>query len=377
MRKKNRIGIMFLDEIHHVFHFITVAKELSKTNFVDILTYPGEHTFLKQSLLNIQADKVRVLELKTHFFRAFTDTLKNRDIPRKGFWVKKNAKKILTNYDALIFTDYTHHKFLKYRALYESTTKFLKFPHGAPGRSYSYNKELLDFDLQLIFGKFQYEEYKKKNLLGPHPITPGYPKIDAVTQLPKKKHLFNNDKITVVYNPHFSKPLSSWYSWGIHILDYFLAQNSYNLIFAPHINLFNKTGFEDKSNFPEIYTNAENIHIDLGSDNSVDMTYTLQADIYLGDVSSQVYEFIINPRPCIFLNSNQESYHNKLEFRFWQMGAVINEIEELDNRLKNSLQDFENYKDLQVKINQENFHKEKSKTASQLAAEEIDVFLNS
>ena len=75
MRKKNRIGIMFLDEIHHVFHFITVAKELSKTNFVDILTYPGEHTFLKQSLLNIQADKVRVLELKTHFFRAFTKTI--------------------------------------------------------------------------------------------------------------------------------------------------------------------------------------------------------------------------------------------------------------------------------------------------------------
>ena len=32
------------------------------------------------------------------------------------------------------------------------------------------------------------------------------------------------------------------------------------------------------------------------------MAYTQRADIYLGDVSSQVYEFLLNPRPCVFLN---------------------------------------------------------------------------
>lgn len=29
------------------------------------------------------------------------------------------------------------------------------------------------------------------------------------------------------------------------------------------------------------------------------MTYTPAADIYLGDVSSQSYEFLLDPRPCL------------------------------------------------------------------------------
>ena len=40
------------------------------------------------------------------------------------------------------------------------------------------------------------------------------------------------------------------------------------------------------------------------------MTYTKQADIYLGDVSSQVYEFMLKPRPCIFFNPENINYKN-------------------------------------------------------------------
>src|SRR3546814_2965461 len=45
------------------------------------------------------------------------------------------------------------------------------------------------------------------------------------------------------------------------------------------------------------------MHIDLGSERSIDMSYTGSADLYLGDVSSQVAEYLYRPRPCVFLNA--------------------------------------------------------------------------
>jgi hypothetical protein len=43
---------------------------------------------------------------------------------------------------------------------------------------------------------------------------------------------------------------------------------------------------------------AANILIDTGSTRLVDMTYTLSADGYIGDVSSQIYEFSFIRAPC-------------------------------------------------------------------------------
>ena len=42
---------------------------------------------------------------------------------------------------------------------------------------------------------------------------------------------------------------------------------------------------EKKREIPATYFEAKNIHLDLGSTQSVNMTYTQQATIYLGDVS--------------------------------------------------------------------------------------------
>ena len=55
---------------------------------------------------------------------------------------------------------------------------------------------------------------------------------------------------------------------------------------------------------PKQLLRAPNLRFDPGSPASTDMTYTRAADIYLGDVSSQVYEFIAEPRPCSAAASN-------------------------------------------------------------------------
>ena len=77
----------------------------------------------------------------------------------------------------------------------------------------------------------------------------------------------------------------------------------------------------------------ENILVDLGSDASVDMTYTQAADIYLGDISSQVYEFLIHPRPCIFLNAHAANWKNNPNYLCWDCGPVLSNVYDLESHL--------------------------------------------
>ncbi len=220
MKKKHKIAIIFLDEIHHIYHFISVAVELSKENDVHILTYPGNHKFLYETLQNLKGEEVVVEELQTALFRAFTDKLKNRKLPRKGFWIKKHQNYILENFDAVIFTDYFHHYLYKARGERE-TPKFIKIPHGVAGRAYVYKKDLLDFDMHVIFGDYYYSQLKKRNLLSKHSVVVGYPKLDALKHV-RTKPIFSNERPTVLYNPHFSPPFSSWHFMGLEVLEFVL-----------------------------------------------------------------------------------------------------------------------------------------------------------
>ena len=45
----------------------------------------------------------------------------------------------------------------------------------------------------------------------------------------------------VLYNPHVSPHLSSWFRVGRQILDWFVEHDEYQLIFAPHVMLFERS----------------------------------------------------------------------------------------------------------------------------------------
>lgn len=372
MSKRFKIAFIFLDEIHHVYHFLTVAIELAKTHEVKILTFPSDHEFLRQSLKRLQGDEVEVKEMKTFAFRAFTDKLKKRAFPRKSFWIKKNRNYILKNFDAVIFTDFIHHKLLKGRK--NKTPLFIKFPHGVAGRAYSFKKDLLDFDLNIAFGPFFSEMMVDMGVKKDQIAVVGYPKLDAIPQV--KPDLFKNDKPVVVYNPHFSEPYSSWEKTGLQILEFFYNHTNFNLIFAPHLHLFQEgKGGQDPAGIPKKYFEADNIFIDLGSNESVNMTYVNNSDIYLGDVSSQVYEFLINPRPCIFINTENIEFKDDIYFRFWRCGEVINSMENFEEVLKRAFEKFKEYEPVQKEITAENFYFEEGSTASEKAALAISKFL--
>ncbi|MFD1095368.1 hypothetical protein [Salegentibacter chungangensis] len=372
-RNKKKIAFLFLDEIHHLFHFISIAIELSKTNRVHILTYKGVDDLLYKSLGDLKGDKLVVEELPTFPFRSFTDKLKNRKLPRKGFWLKRNLNYLLNEFNAVVFTDYFHRYLLEARK--NNSPKLLKFSHGTPGRAYAFNENLQDFDFQLLIGNYQYKQYKKLGILGKNYAITGYSKFDAVKHCPKRQ-IFKNKRTTVLYNPHFDPDFSSWQDEGLNILEFFYKQDTYNLIFAPHLHLFQKKkGGESKKVISEKYFSSDNIHIDLGSVASVNMTHVHNADIYMGDVSSQIYEFITTPRPCLFLNTKNFNYKKDISFRFWQCGPVIENSNNLKENLELAQRSFPDYKNIQQEITAQNYYTEEGSTPSERGAKAINKYL--
>jgi len=374
MGSKKKIGFIFIDGIHHISHFITVATALAKENEVSILTFPAKHDFLRAELDRLGGKNVKIEKLFTEFFTHVTEKVSKKKIPRASVWMKKHRKYIAEKFDAVVFSDFIHHKFAENPEVEKNPPIFILL-HGIPGRAYAYKEDLRDFDFQFLLGSFHKKQFEERNLLTEAYKVIGYPKLDTI-DFQHKKDFFNNHKPTVVYSPHFIDEFSSWHKIGKEVLEYFYNQTEYNLIFAPHIQLFNKRKGLSVKEIDKKYYNCKHIHIDSGSQNSVDMTYTKSADIYLGDVSSQVYEFIIHPRPCIFLNTHDFNWKENSDFRFWKSGDVIESVNELKSALKNTQKNFEDhFKKVQEEINDENFYTEPNSTASERAASAILEFL--
>jgi CDP-glycerol glycerophosphotransferase (TagB/SpsB family) len=94
----------------------------------------------------------------------------------------------------------------------------------------------------------------------------------------------------------------------------------WNFVVAPHVKL--KGG-------PKLATEAAHVSIDTGSVRSINMSYTEEANVYIGDVSSQVYEFLRRPRPCIFLNFDGIDWRRNENYAHWHLGQVIDHPEDL------------------------------------------------
>lgn len=130
-------------------------------------------------------------------------------------------------------------------------------------------------------------------------------------------------------------------------MEFFAANDRYNLIFAPHIRLFETASTEERAAF-KAFAEHPRIHVDLGGPAAADMTYTKAADLYLGDVSSQVYEFLRTPKPCLFLNSSQATWCGDPSFHHWLYGPVLENIERLGEALDQAFATHENYREAQV-----------------------------
>ncbi|MXO86287.1 hypothetical protein GRI38_09625 [Altererythrobacter aurantiacus] len=214
--------------------------------------------------------------------------------------------------DAVISTERTCLR-VKQRLDPQIAPIFVRVPHGTGDRSVTFHPDHRRFDLSLVAGPKIKEQLVANGVDATKIEVTGYPKFENI-DLEARPKFFDNTRPTFVYNPHFDPHLSSWYDEGPELLHWFAsdAGQAYNLIFAPHVMLFRKTIHVSpeykvgrlRPEIPEEALAASNILVDIDGPRLFDMSYMLAADAYIGDASSQLYEFIVRPRPVFLLDPN-------------------------------------------------------------------------
>ncbi len=346
-----RIGFLYNhDQIHQIAHSLPIALALanacSKPSCdTEIIVAVTAGRIATEVVRQIGPNQPSALSLVTLTLKSaatrLLDTLFSKVAPISKLLIYRENLAFFKSLDALVVTERTS---LILKSRYALTTPMMILAdHGAGDRAIGFGKSIAQFDHILAAGPKIKERMVAEAGVEPDRITiTGYSKFDAKAPRNSKAELFpDNNRPVILYNPHLSPHLSSWYKQGRDVLDYFLEHPEYNLIFAPHMMLFqrkivfsiDKFRFDLPGKLDPKYAAAHNIHVDLGSVSSTDMTYTDAADIYLGDASSQVYEFLKTPRPCIFLNSHGLAFEGDPNFAHWQAGEVVTSIEELDGAL--------------------------------------------
>ncbi len=338
-------------DLHQVPHCVPYAFELSR-NYGDCETVifcstQDELNFAREIGTGFPGHKC-AFEFLTipSYLKAIDPFLAKFVFARKSVVLKANAAR-LSKFDALVVPEMTS---LGLRSLpgFEHV-KLIFTGHGAGDNRLggSFNDRIGKFDLALLPGRKYAEALKEAgHLSSGRTAISGYPKFDSINHLGiSRRRFFENDDPVVVYNPHHSKELSSWGPMGVQVLDYFFESKKYNLIFSPHVLLFKRSWGRGVS-LARKYKNNDRVLIDKSSRKSVDMTYLIAADIYLGDVSSQIYEFVTEPRPCVFLNAHQFDA-NDPSYHHWKFGPVIDDVSQLPNALEASLNNHDQYRDIQ------------------------------
>ena len=255
--------------------------------------------------------------------------------------------------------------------------RLIRVRHGAGDREGVFDERLRAFDFMLLPGQKYVDRLRGLGLLpeGGHALA-GYPKFEVIEGFNRPvPRLWENDRPVVRYNTPFDAARSAWQTMGLQVLDSFAAHPEYNLIFAPHLVLF-KRRLRHRAFLPRRYRRVPNIHVDLGSNASVDMSYLRAADIYLGDVSSQVYEFLQQPRPCVFLNAHAVDWTDNRAYAHWHLGQVVDRVEpDLHLALQQAGAAQERYRARQEQAFAYTFYHEPGVSAAELGARAIAAFL--
>ena len=343
-----RIGFLYFYHEYHVYHSAPIAFELSRLE-----------SDLEVLLLSSSSPSTNAIEQLSQYYpghRCVTEELsqpwefrymnvERRRFPRPRRTIDRHAD-LLRDLDAVVSTTNGMARLL--RAANLTDLKTIMAFHGAGDRAYGFQQRLADFDLLLLSGPKKQRRLEEAAILTrDNWAIIGYPKFDLVKANEKQGfELFQEQRPIVLYNPHFRPHLSSWYSWGREILDYFTHSTTYNLIFAPHVEL---KGRKQQCLRLGKYRKYPNIHIDLGSSHSYTMAYPNIADVYLGDVSSQVGEFLIRPRPCVFLNAHQVDWERDPSYAHWQLGPVLDDPSQVENGLARAIETHDDYQDKQIR----------------------------
>ena len=341
-----RIGFLFNhDQVHQVAHSLPIALALARNGVDAEIVVATTNPRLSAEVIRLGGGlighEIALVELRlgSRVSRLMAGTLEAA-LPATKLLIYRDNLDFFRGLDVLVVAEKTS-LILKTRYHLDHLA-MVHTRHGAGDRAIGFDKASAGFDHVLVSGRKIRDRLVAEARVDPARISiVGYPKFDLAPARAGVHPVLNEGRPVVLYNPHVSPHLSSWYGAGRRVLDWFVEHDEYSLIFAPHVMLFerpfvvsiDRLRLDRPGRIEERFLRAPNIHIDLGSRASTTMAYTERADIYLGDASSQVYEFLLKPRPCVFLNSHGLAWQNDPNFAHWRNGPVIDRVADLGEAL--------------------------------------------
>jgi hypothetical protein len=326
--RKPRVCFLYIAQTHQILHSLPIAVALAR-GWPDIsieiqATTPSHLDYARELLQASNGPDIAMSLLGPNWLRGLR--FKEASTPPKALMLAANALG-LGGFDAIVTPERTSALLRKF-GVRKSLLVYTQ--HGAGDRGGVFEPRLRQFDLVMAAGPKQRDRMIDGGWVRPENCAMvGYPKFDLIDALPGSPlPKFPEARPVVVYNPHFHPTLGSWPRFGVEVLRAFADDDRFNLIFAPHIRLFDGAGPEMLQSLAPYRSNPR-IHIDLGGPAAIDMTYTRAADIYLGDVSSQVYEFLRTPKPCLFLNASNANWEGDESFHHWGYGPVLGSTDHL------------------------------------------------
>jgi hypothetical protein len=306
---------------HQFPHFLPVAFELHRRGTMALTIYTNtaaSSDAARRLAERLEMECPPIIEMR---LPTWLERLARRLLPQspKVLRLTRWARQ-LRRCDALLSAERTS---TVLRRLPGRTPVFLHIPHGAGDRAVGFERRLALFDHVIVAGEKDCARMVADGLVAPGACHIGGPvKLAAMARIPDRARLFSGKRPCVLYNPHFSAALGSFEAVASRLIDDVARDGRYDLIVAPHVRLADAWAAAKRMAW-EARSVPGRILLDFGSERSIDMSYTLVADIYVGDVSSQIYEFLYHPRPCLFINTHGACWQGDPSYAMWRAGPVI------------------------------------------------------
>jgi hypothetical protein len=203
---------------------------------------------------------------------------------------------------------------------------FVKTSHGVGSMSARDDPRRRAAALTLVPSERERATYLARGFDPTRIVATGYVKA-AFAERTFARLPFADDRPVVLYAPHWQRHRSSWWDWGPAVVRRIAQDGRWNLVFAPHQRLVERA-VDVRAVMAEV-ADLPNVHTDLDGFAMVDGSYTGAADIYVGDTSSQVIEFLARPRPAVFLNAEGIAWRDDPAYAQWVAGPVVERLDDL------------------------------------------------
>ena len=340
------IAFVYIAEAYQCYHGAALGIELGRqpgVNVTSFYTHPDTPRLLERIHRAFDAPPPTLVPLAqsmgTHLLRGAKYLGKFKHL------ILRDNREALDRFDAIVSVENT-----LAMARDEGVThpKLIYTPHGFGDRAYSFVGRIAEFDFVLVAGAKTEAQMLGHRLIRPgHYALTGSIKLETAARLSRGEgHAFDQRRPIVLYNPHFDPKLTSWGRFIEPMLAAFGQQDAYNLIAAPHVKMFERRSTRVRSRWRA--RSGRNILVDPGSDRSMDSSYLWDAGIYVGDSSSQVYEFLVQPRPCLFLNAHGVDWRDNPAYAHWHLGDVIDRPDQLMSAIGQAEARHSLYRDRQI-----------------------------